>query len=269
MGVSYRLLEPSDRDALGTFLRGRVPENVYPLHCLADGGVKGFAGAFDGERLVGAALQQRGMYGAAAQTRVEGVAGLVDAMRRVRPWSGVIGPDAPCSAIVRRLDPHRRARIDRLQRFMAVSDPAALGPLEPVRPATERDEEALVHIVLSYRVEDRLADPGSDHRAWIRDHVSERTRARRMYVAERNGRIVFAGAFTFLGPEGAGLGGIYTLPDERGRGLGSRATASLCALGLEQGPWVTLHVAADNPAAIRCYRKAGMHDVDAFRLTFR
>lgn len=269
MSRSYRLLEPADREALATFLRGSVPENVFVLHCLEESGVRGFAGAFDGPRLVGAAVQNRGMYCAAAQTRAEDAAGMVDALRRVRPWSGVIGPEAPCSAIVRRLDPQRRARIDRLQRYMAVSDPAALGPIEPVRLATSRDEDELVRFVMAYRVEDRLAADGDDNRTWIRDHVAERTRAERMYVAERGGKIVYCGAFTFIGPEGSGLGGIYTTPAERGRGLGSRATASLCALGFEHGPWVTLHVAADNPAAIRCYEKAGLHDAGAFRLTFR
>ena len=63
--------------------------------------------------------------------------------------------------------------------------------------------------------------------------------------------------------------GIYTIPERRGRGIASAATAELCRLALQSGPVATLHVDRRNMPAIRAYRKAGLVRVGEFRLTFR
>jgi predicted GNAT family acetyltransferase len=88
-------------------------------------------------------------------------------------------------------------------------------------------------------------------------------------VVEEGRRLVFTGAFSFLGPDGSGLGGIYTVPDARGRGIAARATAGLARIGLQRGPVVTLHVAMTNAAARRCYENAGFEPDGHYRLTFR
>jgi predicted GNAT family acetyltransferase len=82
-------------------------------------------------------------------------------------------------------------------------------------------------------------------------------------------RIIFTGAFNFVGPFGSGIGGIYTVPDARGKGLAQRATAELARIALADGPVVTLHVDPANAPAIRAYQKAGFRAVGKFRLTFR
>ena len=57
----------------------------------------------------------------------------------------------------------------------------------------------------------------------------------------------------------AGVGGIATRPDRRGRGLA--LTAVLCRALREQVELVGLNVAAANASAIRCYESLGFREV--------
>ena len=59
----------------------------------------------------------------------------------------------------------------------------------------------------------------------------------------------------------AGVGGIATRPDRRGRGLARAVTAALCRALREQVELVGLNVAAANASAIRCYRTLGFREV--------
>jgi predicted GNAT family acetyltransferase len=164
----------------------------------------------------------------------------------------------------------RPFRVDRLQAFMSVVRGEPLGPGEPLlRRARYEDVNELVPLVARYRVEDGLSSADEDHTVWIRAHTIERIGAGHLYVLEVAGRIVFTGAFNFAGRHGAGLGGIYTLPEARGRGIAARATSELCRIALRLGPAATLHVDPRNAPAIRAYEKAGLRRTGDFRLTFR
>ena len=56
----------------------------------------------------------------------------------------------------------------------------------------------------------------------------------------------------------AAVGNVFTRPDRRGRGLGTRATAALVQDLLDSGlKTVVLNVSIENQAAIRCYQKLG------------
>ena len=56
----------------------------------------------------------------------------------------------------------------------------------------------------------------------------------------------------------AAVGNIFTRPDQRGRGLGTRATAALIQDLLDSGfETIVLNVSTENQAAIRCYEKLG------------
>ena len=72
---------------------------------------------------------------------------------------------------------------------------------------------------------------------------------------------------------GVQLAGIVVDPAHRGQGLGTAmvATAVREALAgrVTQGSPVTLHVRADNDAALRAYATAGFVDHEAWRLAVR
>jgi len=265
-----RPFHAKEREGLRQFLEGGAPADVFLLHHLSLGGVAGFMGLFDGDRPEGVAFTQRGMISLASRTPPELADRFLPALLEPGPWVSVVGAEPPCAALVSALTRGRPARVDRRQTYMVTSDLAGLAEAqEGLRPARISELSRLVTLVARYRVEDRLARPQDDHTQWIRTHVSERVRSGRLFVVEEKRGIVFMGAFTFLGSAGAGLGGIYTVPAARGRGIAARATADLCRIGLEAGPWVTLHAAADNQAAIRCYEKAGLASHGSVRLTFR
>ncbi len=56
----------------------------------------------------------------------------------------------------------------------------------------------------------------------------------------------------------AAIGNVFTRPDRRGEGLGTRATAALVQNLLDSGfESIVLNVSTENEAAIRCYSKLG------------
>ena len=271
MTLAVRDIGPQDSGALEQVLAAGGAADAWLRHALRMGGTRGFSGAFDAAgRLVGVALLRTGALCASSGTSGAAVEALLPRLRRQGPWFSVVGPEAPCGRLVRGLAGRTSLRVNRVQVFMRISDPGRLGPeTERLRPALPSDLEELIPLVAAYRREDGLTPDGEDPTEWLRSHLTTRIEKESVHVIEERGAIVFTGAFNFRGLDGAGLGGIYTAPSARGRGVASRATASMCRIGLAEGPVVTLHVDARNRAALRCYSKAGLEPDGEYRLTFR
>ena len=269
--LTVRPLRAPDRESLEGLLARGGPPDAFLRDTLVAHGIGDFFGAFEGDELVGASYLRRGAICAASQTLRRAARPLASAMSAKSAWGSVVGPEAPCGDIVAALrGGGERFRVDRVQKFMYVPRGATLGPGEPrLRSARPEDLDALVPIVQRYRVEDGLARRSDPATSWVRDHTEERIRAGHVWVVVENGAIVFTGAFNFLGPFGAGLGGIYTVPEARGQGLASRGTAEMCRIALAEGPVATLHVDPGNTAALRAYARAGLRPEGGFRLTFR
>jgi RimJ/RimL family protein N-acetyltransferase len=267
---TVRLLGPGDHRVLRDHLTRGMPFDAYLRDALARGGYRGFIGAFEGKLLVGVALIRQGAVSASASTTPDAAESLVEGVARRGPWGSVVGPESSCLPLAEGLLRGAEARVHRRQRFLSVEDVASLGPAaDDLRPAVRRDLDRIVPLVARYRVEDGLARRADDNLAWMRAHAEERVRGRALHVLDVEGEIAFVGAFNFRGHYGAGLGGIYTVPEYRGRGLAARGTAALARLALADGPVCTLHVAEGNTSALRCYEKAGFRDRGEFRLTFR
>ncbi len=77
------------------------------------------------------------------------------------------------------------------------------------------------------------------------------------FVIECGGVLASKAEATVAAPHAALIGGVYTVPEFRGRGLSTRCVGALCEhmLGLVEA--VTLSVEPDNPAAYRMYRNIG------------
>lgn len=78
-------------------------------------------------------------------------------------------------------------------------------------------------------------------------------------IEDQNGVLLCAAGIHVYSPayRVAALGNITTLPDQRGRGLATSATAGLCKQLLQSVDVIGLNVRTDNPAAIHAYQKAG------------
>lgn len=64
------------------------------------------------------------------------------------------------------------------------------------------------------------------------------------------------------------LGGVFTLPEYRGRGLATRITAELCRRLRAQGRSACLFVKQRNAAAIAAYHRVGFEDGPPYRITY-
>ncbi|MEE8600973.1 GNAT family N-acetyltransferase [Euzebya tangerina] len=80
------------------------------------------------------------------------------------------------------------------------------------------------------------------------------------------GRLVAAGGTHVLSEQYgvAGLGGIITAPDARGRGHAAAVTARLSRLLLDRGLTVGLNVKASNAAAVGVYRRLGFIEIHRY-----
>lgn len=263
-------MHPGERDLVEAFSSAGGPADAWLLDQLDGEGVDGFWGAWENGALVGIAIFRRGAISAASATQPRAARSLAYAMTARTPWGSVVGPDPPCGDLVEALRGRERPRVDRIQQFMFVRRGDETGPCEPaLRRASEADLEDLIPLVHAYRIEDGLSRPGDPITAWIREHTDERIGAGHVFVLREQGSIVFTGAYNFHGRHGTGLGGIYTVPAARGRGIASRATAEMCRTAFATSPVVTLHVNPANPFAIRAYERAGLRRAGRFRLTFR
>ncbi|MEW6741465.1 MAG: GNAT family N-acetyltransferase [Planctomycetota bacterium] len=84
-----------------------------------------------------------------------------------------------------------------------------------------------------------------------------RIRGGRVFVLVEDGEIAFKVDVCVRGRSGAQVEGVYTVPSHRGRGLATRCVAELSRRLLRDSPFVTLHVAATNAAALTAYERAG------------
>jgi ribosomal protein S18 acetylase RimI-like enzyme len=64
------------------------------------------------------------------------------------------------------------------------------------------------------------------------------------------------------------IGGVYVLPEYRGRGIGRRMTAIFAGELLAGGRGVTLFVKKNNQAAQKIYRQIGFDDAGDYRISY-
>jgi uncharacterized protein len=91
-----------------------------------------------------------------------------------------------------------------------------------VRRAGPRDVDALIQL---YWQTDGFEGLGVDQ---LRQVLSGRVRALRTYVAELRGRLLSAASTSAEARAAAMIGGVWTAPDVRNRGLGTAVVAALC-----------------------------------------
>lgn len=122
--------------------------------------------------------------------------------------------------------------------------------------AAEADESAIVRLDLTHvgELNEFYAEAYPDN------YFVPRMLDTGKYLGWReDGRLVAVCGVHVYSPEYniAVLGNIATLPDYRGRGIGTRLTSKLCEELTHEGRLVCLNVKAHNEPALRSYRKLG------------
>lgn len=167
----------------------------------------------------------------------------------------------------------RRRPSAREQRFMIASDAAwTIDQPAGFRPARIADLERLTEFASRLHVEDRMGPPiPRTGRGAIRSRMAESVARGGTWVVER-GRTVVAKVDLSLhsARRGAQIAGVFVDAAWRGHGLATAVVAAVTRTLLEEGsPGVTLHVRADNDAAITAYSRAGFTDHGPWTLAVR
>lgn len=134
-----------------------------------------------------------------------------------------------------------------------------------LRAATLRDLDLLVPACAA----SHLGEIGVDPLARDAEGFRWRTRAQieegRSWLWEEDGVILFKAEASAWTPQAVQLQQVWTDPDVRRRGHGSRGLRDLVRLLLDRVPVVCLFVRTDNLPAIRLYEAIGMRRVLSYR----
>ena len=126
-----------------------------------------------------------------------------------------------------------------------------------VRHAERADRDRLVQATLLLNASDLHILPAQVDRRWLRDTIDERIAESTTRVIGPVGSVQSKLDLGSQGPGGTVVEGVFTFPDQRGRGL----AAGLVATQLVEAPAATcLHVGVHNAPARKAYARAGMSE---------
>jgi hypothetical protein len=159
--------------------------------------------------------------------------------------------------LLRAEQPHYVVDLDQLQ------EPP--GPIAPLRPATMRELEQVVIAGAAMHLEEVGFDPLLSDPVGFRQRVVTLIRRGWVHVWIEDDRVVFKAECSAVTPEAIQLQGVWTRPELRGRGIGTRAMAALSRLLLAEAEAVTLFVNDFNQPAIRVYERVGFRRIGTMR----
>lgn len=168
-----------------------------------------------------------------------------------------VGDKAAVDALLSKLGP-RKLKISRTQRLFAVSADD-LGPFTNplMRLATEADLPRLVPLAAAAVKEMLDRDPLEEDPQGFEKRVALRVKHRRTYVYEEGGRLVFKLDVGSRSQYGAELEALYTVPEERRKGLATLCLGQMSRHLLSSLPKLTIRVDDDNPQLATVARKVG------------
>ncbi|MHB8894727.1 MAG: GNAT family N-acetyltransferase [Candidatus Geothermincolia bacterium] len=129
-----------------------------------------------------------------------------------------------------------------------------------VRAAVAGDVDEMVRLQMDFELEafGKSVIDGEELRKLLSHQVHDGA----AMVVEEEGRIVSKAEATIARPYAALVGGVYTVPEARSRGLSTTCVSALCDCVLGQVGAVGLNVFVDNHAARRVYIKTGFEVVE-------
>jgi ribosomal protein S18 acetylase RimI-like enzyme len=137
-----------------------------------------------------------------------------------------------------------------------------------LRKPDSDDIDALAKLQAAYEQEEVLPSASEFSAAASRMNIEQIFSQQQMLVAELGGRIIGkinTNAFTFTRCQ---VGGVYVLPEYRGRGIARRMAGEFIADLVAQGRGISLFVKKTNPAARRVYRRIGFEPLGDYRINY-
>jgi len=135
---------------------------------------------------------------------------------------------------------------------------------ERVRRGELADLDLLTVAAAAMHREEMGIDPlAIDPLGW-RARMAALVERRWSFVWAEGAEIVFKAELSAWTPEVCQVQGVYTDPQRRGRGIGTRGMAAVCERLLEAVPVCSLYVNAYNATAVRLYERLGFSTVADF-----
>ena len=181
----------------------------------------------------------------------------------------LIGPSAWVHRAETLLSPFRlqqRVEYDFLIRGPQ-TDAVPDGPGE-IRAAGEADNDALFPLQEAYEKEEVLFDPSEFQALASRLHFWKTMRHQEIAALWLDGKPVAKAGTNALTRRWAQIGGVYTRPEHRGRGLQKRLMAFLLAKLASEGRGACLFVKKKNAPAIALYRALAFQPGGDFTITY-
>ncbi|PTL82311.1 GNAT family N-acetyltransferase [Vitiosangium sp. GDMCC 1.1324] len=265
MPVTVQQLAARDSDALRALLAKDPVHNLYLLGLLQEFGIASgdhrssitYWGRFDGKTLTAAVFVGGGgglVVPSASDGAHTGV--IADALAERVRLKATVGEKPAVDALVRSLCAGK-PRLSKTYRLFSVSADD-LGPFTNplLRLAREDEVPRLMPLAIGAVKEiyerDALAeDPHFEAR------VAQRVRARRTYVLEENGELVFKVDIGSRSQFGAELESLYTVPSQRGKGHATLCLGQISRFLLSSLPRLTLRIEEKNESLARIARKVG------------
>jgi uncharacterized protein len=137
-----------------------------------------------------------------------------------------------------------------------------------IRQATPADAGALFDIQRGYEMEEVLLDGNTFNAEASMRHLQLTLATQRVSIAEIGGRAIAKAGTNARGIRYEQIGGVYTSPEYRNRGIGTTLMRTLMEEIEQAGKQCTLFVKRHNAPAISMYSKLGFAVRDDFRITY-
>ena len=137
-----------------------------------------------------------------------------------------------------------------------------------VRRAAASDLPALMPLRKAYEIEEVLLNTSSYNENSCRQRFSRTITDDAVFIAERDNIPAGTCCINAHGLRWAQVGGVYTVPELRSRGLSAILMAETANYAADLGKDMTLFVKKDNLPALKLYRNCGFEITDSFRISY-
>jgi predicted GNAT family acetyltransferase len=195
---------------------------------------------------------------------------------RSRPLHSIMGETTRVARVEKALDRPVRAKIDY---YLMVHDPidsprmdigttASVEKKMRIHRAKLRDTVSLYPLQREYEKEEVLLKPDLFNASASYLSLQRHLKQEIIFYAELDKRIVAKAGTNAQGIGFDQLGGVFTIPEFRNRGVATVLLQYLVDFLTRNNRGVCLFVKRDNPAALRLYTKLGFSRRGGFRITY-